>query len=391
MKRFARFIGLALAGVLVFGTVTAFGENGENDYDENDNGYGYEDYDDNMEADAHEENGSDNAPALGSFIFRSGEVTEIRPFYRDEEPVYGEYFIHIEGEEGTTVFRTDYNTFVLGNAIEVGDVITGYFPVGPMILIYPPQFLAHVIVNGEFDNVRVARFFLDDDGNLDTVDGMFRLNFTDETAIYLQDGRDFRADIEEWDGELMNELNGRLLVVVYGPTTRGIPEMTIPGEDGSNVEIYVLFERIATGPADIGFGAAVDLDEQVEDPNLMEWTVNEIVVNGEIIEANWQRVDGVYFVPFRAVINALGFGDTITWDGETRTITVNNGTHDIRFVVGEDNYYVDNLRIGHFGFPSALIDSTTYVPIRFFTQVFGMNNAYMHEGQIVIDNEEVME
>ena len=340
-------------------------------------------------------------PAAPSFISREGIVKDIT---RSEGE--GVYKIRIEGEEGTTVFIKDFMTLVLGaQEIEEGDRITGYFGVdAPMILIYPPQHNVQLIVNyrhrPEYENVKIDRFHLNDGREaLLSADGMLQLNFTDQTQIILQDGRDFRQDLENIRREyeelgiepptglgLLDALDGRLLVVTYGATTRSIPAQTIPGEDGTGLKIIVLFERAVTLP---GFGLDIDLP-QVEDPNLMERTLNQIVVNGEVIEAQWQRINGAYFVPFRAVVNALGFGGTVEWDAETRTVRVSNGEAQINFTIDQTQYHV-NGEVVELAYPSKIVDGRTYVPFRFFAQVFGMNNAYHFEGQVVIDNEEPMQ
>ena len=365
-----------------------------------------------------ETEGDDEVTALPQgFLSITGTVTEITPFYdTDGEAVPSAKFIRIEGEDGTTVFRTDFNTFILGaQDIEAGDNIAGYFPHGPMTMIYPPQHLVYLIVNyrhrPEHEEVKIDRFNLNEDGVLVSADGMLQLNFTDQTPILLQDGRDFREDIAEirrqyeelgielpTSLELMDALDGRMLVVTYGPTTRGIPAQTIPGEDGQNMKIVVLFERAVALPGGISLDTELPQAElhqtelpQIEDNTLMEWTVNEIVVEGEIIAAQWQRIDGVYYVPLRAVVDALGLGDTIEWNGDTRSVTLSNGTSNITMTIGSNNYLVGGTTIYGLTYAPIIVDNRTYVPFRFFSEIFGMTNAYHLEGQVVINNDELMQ
>ena len=417
-----------LSAVLVFSAVSVFANEADNS-DEDEVVYYENDYDNDVDYDDYngeDYNDGDEADELppaavpATFLSFAGEVVEISPVYdNDGEPVYGEYRIEVSGD-GTTIFLTNYFTFVLGNEVAVGDEIVGYYEAaGIMALIYPPRHTVRLIVNGDFDNVKIDRFNIseDFDGGLLSEDGQLLLNFTDDTVILLQDGQDFRNAIDFVDRDLMEELDGRTLVVTYGPTTRAIPAQTIPGADGANVEIVVLFEPIAHGPAELAqvedlpldadtytgvWEYTADLDDfdvdeqdiiegviEVTDP-IFELAVNEIVVNGNRINTNWREIGGVYFVPFRAVVNALGFGDTIRWDGETRSITVHNGEVDIYFhvdgtvlVVGDQELTMDTA--------PTIINDLTYVPFRFFWEVFGMNNVYHFEGQIVIDNEEPME
>ena len=97
-----------------------------------------------------------------------------------------------------------------------------------MGMIYPPQFTASVIINGDFINIAVDRF----DDDLISYDGLLMLSIGDETEIILQDGELFDC-----------ELAHRKMVVLYDISTRSIPAITTPSK------IIVLFERFATGPA----------------------------------------------------------------------------------------------------------------------------------------------
>ena len=162
-------------------------------------------------------------PVFGSW---TGTVVEIEVEY-SYPPTY---IFRLEGENGSAVFRADFNTFILGEAPEIGDTITGHYLMNaPMAMIYPPQYNVSVIVNGDFLAVTVDRF----DENLLSYDGFLQLNIGDDTEIMLQSGNPIGAD----------ELAHRKLVVVYSVSTRSIPAQTTPEK------IIVLYEGIATGPA----------------------------------------------------------------------------------------------------------------------------------------------
>jgi len=244
----------------------------------------------------------------------------------------------------------------------------------------------------DITNVRVDRFFIDEDfgGNLVSSDGSLMLYFTDDTPIIREDGADFRYEIKYWDGELMDELNSRLMLVLYGPTTRMIPAQTIPGEDGQGLTIYVLFETAVHLPGDVG---GLDLGLGLFDgANVSaEWTNYGIVVNNEQITETWQAIEGGYYVPFRAVVNALGFGDSIGWNPDNASITVEGEDgRNINFVIGSSDVTVNGEVVAMQG-AARLVDGVTYVPFQFFrSYIFGMNNAFHFEGQVVIDNQEAM-
>jgi len=185
----------------------------EPDFDVDDeNGYGYD-----FDFDPWED-----MPVFGSW---TGEVVEISVEYSSPPT----YTFLLSTENGSANFITNFNTFFLGDIPEVGDTITGFHLMDTfMTMIYPPQFNASVIVNGEFYNIHVDRF----DDELISYDGNLMLNIGDETEIILQDG-------EPYDGELAH----RKLVIVYDISTRSIPARTTPSQ------IIVLFEHAVTGPA----------------------------------------------------------------------------------------------------------------------------------------------
>jgi hypothetical protein len=409
MKRFMKLTATALSLAIALSATTVFAESVFDDiesdveivYENGDDEGEYAGDDESEELEETEENEEDDEiTAMPTFLSFTGTVTEI------EQLEYRSFAIHVEGENGVAVLMKNYNTFVMGEEPAVGDVITGFYAsTAPMLLIYPPQYQVRLIVNTELEGeLTIDRFELNKAETLVSTDGMLALNFTDDTEILLQDGQDFRASTAELGQDLMTELNNRLLVVTYGATTRSIPAQTIPGEDGSAVRIVVLFEDIvALGGLDI----EVELDEEeieeieeaieeiieeiIENEEVeLVWTQNQIVVNGNILDREWQSIGGAYLVPFRVVVDALGFGETITWNAETRTVTVSNGEAEIAFTIGSTSFEVNGETV-NLDNAAILIDNSTYVPFRFFSEVFGMNNAYHFEGQVVIDNEESMQ
>lgn len=178
-----------------------------------------------------------------------------------------------------------------------------------------------------------------------------KLNISDETEILLQDGTVYEG-----------ELAGKRLVVIYGPSTKSIPAQTTP------YKIIVLFDRIEDR-------AAYDVSNM------------EIIVNNKKIEAPaaYENKQGTVMVPLRAIAEALGY--EVVWNNETRSITLGE---DIFLTIGKDEYVAGKNTI-KLGTAPELVENKTFVPLNFFKNVVKMNNAYVFEGQIVIDNEEVME
>ncbi|MCL2852086.1 MAG: copper amine oxidase N-terminal domain-containing protein [Defluviitaleaceae bacterium] len=318
------------------------------------------------------------------FLSVTGQVMEIYPVpNEDGEPVYGQSLIRVTGDSGTTMFHTDYNTFVLGDEVQLGDTITGYYPSNaPMTMIYPPRHTMQLIVNGEFTNVHIDRFHADSERDaLVSSDGSLQLSIGGHTQVILQDGQPF-------DGNL----DGRILVAVYGPTTRSIPAITLPD---SLETIVVLFERVVVLPQDIDPGMLEQIDEYIvwehaeesADEPFAFASNNGMFINGARVDFTWQQVEDSFLVPVRATAEELGA--SVSWNYDTREVTVEGMNGTIIFPVGSADFAVNGVVVS-LAHPSMLIGDTTYVPILFFRDVFGMNNAYMHAGEAHIDNEEPM-
>lgn len=280
----------------------------------------------------------------GSF---TGTVKEI-----NHKRIEGTKFVSLENEEGepANIIISD-DTYILDDAeIIEGATITAYYDATkPMIMIYPPQYSAEVVVvESEDENVKFDIF----DEDLVSSDNFLKLNVSDETKITLQDGTDY-------EGELAN----KKLVVIYDISTKSIPAQTTPSK------IIVI--------ADKG-----------DDMPLYDVSTMEIVVNNEIIEAPaaYTNDQGIVMVPLRAIAGALGY--EVTWINETRSIILGK---DISLTIGKDNYVSGEGAIIQLGTAPELTGERTFVPLSFFREVIQMNNAYAFEGQIVIDNGEKME
>jgi len=73
-------------------------------------------------------------------------------------------------------------------------------------------------------------------------------------------------------------------------------------------------------------------------------------------------------VPFRATVEALGFGDTIRW--ESGTITVSNGTETITFGIGDSSINVSSQTTALVE-AITLSDGRTFVPQQLIDLIFG--------------------
>lgn len=261
----------------------------------------------------------------------------------DREGVKGSKMIYVINEEGleANIIVSD-DTYIVNNAeIMTGAVITGFYESNaPMIMIYPAQYNAKVVaVQSQAENVKVDMFGKD----LVSADNTLKLNISDATEIISQTGKSFKGD-----------LAGGKLVVLYGPSTRSIPAQTNP------IKVIVLDD-------------AADMDIIVDNKK----------IDGPRAYTNEQ---GTIMVPLRAAAEALGF--EVAWDGESKSIMVGKG---ISLKIGQDNYIYMKTAPIQLGTAPEAFEGRTFVPLNFFREVMRMNNAYVFEGQIVIDNGEKME
>jgi len=371
MKRFAKLGAVVLAAAMALGTMAfAPAQFIPAEISENESDYNW-----------------GNAP---SFISFSGSVAYM------EETAFG-MRIRVRHEQGSEMdFMVNHLTHFMGDDIEVDSLVTGFYDAhGIAPMIYPPQHTMRLITVNMETSVVLDRFEA-----LESFDGsqnqflshsnQLILNINENTPIYLQDGQNVRTLVAT--GESSHEtvadfINNRKLVVTYSLANFMMPAGTIPADP--TLTVTVLFEQAVALP-DMGLSLGLDTGYDADNDDPIDWQYNYgITVNGRFVDALWQEVDGGFYVPFRAVVNLLGFGATVGWDDETRSVTVYNGTNVIYTSIGSSEFRIGNetVTLQH---PAIIINDRTYVPFQFFSQVFGMNNAWMSGGQIFIDNEEIM-
>jgi len=268
------------------------------------------------------------------FLSVTGKVTKIE----DHWSIENAKFISLEDEQRNpaNVIVTE-NTYIAGDKnIEPGDTITVYYDANKvMIMIYPPQYTAEVIVVHGLDaNVEVDYF----NKELVNSDNTLKLNITEETEILLPSGEEFKG-----------KLGDKKLAVFYRESTKSIPAQTTPHR------IVVLLEDVAS---------------------------MDIVVNGEITEAPkaFLDEDGTVMVPVRAVAEALGY--QVSWQQKSKTVTLNG---EISFSIGKDAYTLKGGEPVELGTAPALKDSRTFVPLSFFTELLKAKEAGVIGGSIVIN------
>ncbi|MGN7454051.1 copper amine oxidase N-terminal domain-containing protein [Paenibacillus pasadenensis] len=310
-------------------------------------------------------------PAVPNYMSVTGTVKEIS----DSKTKEGAKTVSLQDDKGEIIANVTVSgdTYVAApDKLQAGTKWNAYYDAKkPMLMIYPPQFEAEVLVPvEETASWKVDRFKAaeGDAGQLISEDGQLVLNVSEQTPLVLEDGTAFTGD-----------LKGRALAVKYSVTTRSLPPQTSPEQ------IVVLFEEavppIGTLPEQPG-----TLEEPIADtPDVSGFP---IVVEGKKLAgpSPYTSKDGTVMVPLRAVVEALG--QKLTWDASTKSSRIGLAT---TLTIGKDYYVYNKMAPIELGAAPALVDGKTYVPLQFFRDVMMLNNAYVFEGQIDINNQEKME
>jgi hypothetical protein len=96
---------------------------------------------------------------------------------------------------------------------------------------------------------------------------------------------------------------------------------------------------------------------------------------------------GRTLVPVRAIMN--GFGAGVAWSEEQQKVTITNGAGTIVVILslGSNEVTVNGNPVT-IDVPAGLINSRTFVPLRFLAETFGLKVVWTPEGEIIIDGAE---
>ncbi len=124
----------------------------------------------------------------------------------------------LEGENPSGAFQVQLpaNAYVLNlHPFQVGDRATFFYdPNAPMVLIYPPRYTAVAGANTPHGTTAVLDMF---QNGLVNTDNSLKLNVAWNTPVTLANGQPFKGN-----------LNGHLLLALYGMSTRSIPAQSTP-------------------------------------------------------------------------------------------------------------------------------------------------------------------
>lgn len=261
-----------------------------------------------------------------------GTVKEIS----DHWSIEGARYISLESSSGEPAnIVVDKTTYVFDNeTISVGSEITVYYDANAfMIMIYPPQYKAEVIViENDSRNVRVDLF----DDELVSADGLLKLmNISEVKNIVNEDGTDYKG-----------ELTDKVLAVVYTTSTKSIPAQTTP-------------EKIVV------LGKAADPDRKTDEkPDTAAISVSgsDVFVYGKKITAPAAFVSstGVQMIPLRAAAEAMEY--EVIWSNAERSVSLGS---DIKLKIGGDSIFIKGAEV-KLDEAAVIIDGSTFVPASFF-------------------------
>lgn len=126
-------------------------------------------------------------------------------------------------DQGIVNILVDGSTYVFHNTpLNTGDTVTCFYStLAPIPLIYPPQYQGVAIVHTPAGVYAALDTFTQSfyGRQLVNSDDTLRLNLSNQTQLVLPNGQPFGG-----------VLSGKLLLVIYGATTRSIPAQTTPDE-----------------------------------------------------------------------------------------------------------------------------------------------------------------
>lgn len=153
----------------------------------------------------------------------TGIVKDIKKSETEANTTYVLLDIKGGGEAYLILNKDTY--FINDEEIFIGSEVTGYYDANAlMIMIYPPQYVALVVmVSNKNQNIKVDLF----DKDMVSADNSLKLNIGKDTKVVKKDGKEFKGD-----------LTNRKLAVFYRASTRSIPAQTSPDK------VVVLSEKI---------------------------------------------------------------------------------------------------------------------------------------------------
>ena len=265
--------------------------------------------------------------------------------------------VMLENSAGVqTGFMITAETYVNDDVVLAeGSNITFYYnPSGIAPAIYPPRYYAEVVTA----ELGTQSFYF----------GVFNQDLINTNNSLKIIGTQASQIITTYGSPYTETINNKLLLVYYTKATFSIPAQITPYK-------IVVFDENTDSYENVTRAISA-VDEM------------DIVVENNIISAPRAFInnDGVVMVPLREIAEALSY--SVTWNEAEASIGLNTNE---KMIIGSNLYTTAYGITVELKAPAVLVQGRTFVPLNFFTKVTMLNNAYVFEGSIVIDNGEKME
>ena len=189
-----------------------------------------------------------------------------------------------------------------------------------------------------------------------------------DMSVYLDKFDIVEERLTSADGNLVlnvedtKEYAGKNLLVFYSMQTMSIPAQTIPDK------IVVVESTEAIDTVTISFNVG---------SNVLDINNNKV----EVEVAPYIAGEGTTLVPLRVISEA--FGAEVTWDGETKTVTIIDGKTTIKVVIGSKTALVNGEEKTLEEAAELTGSGVTTVPLRFISETLGAEVGYAHETQLI--------
>jgi len=180
-------------------------------------------------------------------------------------------------------------------------------------------------------------------------------------------------------------VNSALILLMYKPVVSALraarlmpaPKIEDAAEKGKAKPAPVLAALFLLGTSILWYMALNEVGFFRPDPAPM------VVVNGEGVQ-NANHRNFPTHVSLQPVISALGLEPHIV-NEDTGAIEITGSRGNVSFIIGSDVFYLNGQAV-ILGSPAMQVGSMIYVPVSFFAEIFGIDNVYYDQGQILIYN-----
>jgi len=180
------------------------------------------------------------------------EELDIEPIDEGYEPTDFELDPDLEfdfGQNSAYIVVLNTTFFPFYTEFSVGDTVTAWYNTdAPLIMIFPPRYNAEILAVNAPEEFRVTadRFTTWEDGQWLSQDGMFAFSIGEDTEVFLTYGSLGFSELFEADEFFIEaDIDGQRVIVIYGMSTRSIPEMAVATKIIIMVDSPYTWEEIA--------------------------------------------------------------------------------------------------------------------------------------------------